>query len=177
MQTHEEETEEWMKLGAEDQGLSFQPLGLSVEQRRRQSRLLDGHWPECVFCKKPIHQIGGQELINTSSIKILVKDQPVRTDSNTHCIEINSAKYAVLKGSKWTAESITRTVEAINSGYQPWFCQVCANKTCKECGSPTQWVQGADLINGNHCAVFPINSGCINPDCENHIVNWKKQVD
>lgn len=176
MQTHKQENEEWTRLGLEDQGGSFQPLKLSVEQKRRHKKLLDGQSPECTFCAKPIHEVGGQELVSTSSIKILISDKPVICDLSTHCIQINSGKYVVLKGTKWTEESVYRTVEAVKSGYQPWFCQVCANKTCKECGSPTQWIQGADLINGNHCGVFPINAGCINADCENHIADWKKPI-
>ncbi len=174
MQTHKEENEEWTRLGLEDQGGSFQPLNLSVEQKRRQKKLLHGEWYECVFCNKPIHQIGGKELINTNSIKILISPTPVSGEPDTHCIEITSDKYVVLNGAKWTEESAYRSVEAVKSGYQPWFCQVCANKTCKRCGSPTQWVQGADLLNGNHCAVFPINAGCIHADCENHITDWGK---
>lgn len=175
MQTHKDESEEWLRLGSEDAGRSFQPLNLSVEDKRRHKKLLNGHWPECVFCNKHIYEIGGLELVNTSSIKILTSDSPDRNESDTHCIQIESGKYIVLTGSKWTDESISRAVNIIQSGYQPWFCQVCGNKTCQQCGNPTQWVQGADLINGNHCGIFSINSGCINLDCEKHLASWKKQ--
>jgi hypothetical protein len=179
MQTLKEEATEWARFGLEDAGKSFEPLNLSIEQKIRHKKLLNRDWDFnlCIFCQKPISEIGGRKLVNTSSIKILISDTPT-TDSEYQCIQLEDEprKYLLLKGSKWTDESIHRVVSLITDDFKPWFCQVCSHKTCNKCGNPSQHVQGADLLNGSHCGIFPIQIGCVSRSCENHNPDWTRST-
>lgn len=53
-----------------------------------------------------------------------------------------------------------------------WSCPECAGRTCSVCGSPHQLLMGLDMIDDHgvisHTAIFPVDPGCINPDCKKH---------
>jgi len=129
---------------------------------------------ECIFCNKTIEKIGGRKLSNTSSIKILFRNELVIEENNTHCIHIGTNDYLILKGSFWNDENISKAKSLVEDGFTPWFCQKCSHKTCHKCGQPSQHIQGADLLDGTHCGIFPIQIGCVSRSCENHKSDRKR---
>ena len=63
----------------------------------------------------------------------------------------------------------------VRQGHNIWFCQVCANRTCRQCGSPTQRPQGCDLLDENvHVAILGAPSGCVNVECTKHFIAYSR---
>jgi hypothetical protein len=78
--------------------------------------------------------------------------------------------YIVVWGEKglWTQSAIDKAKNEFLTGYNPWFCQVCGNRVCMECGSPLNNPAGSDILHSDgsssHAPIFP--GGCVNPSCE-----------
>lgn len=170
-----EECEEWSRLGIEDAGRSFKPLNLTVEQKIKHKKLLEQDWDFnlCIFCNKPISEIGGKKIASSHFIKIFISEKNIGGGNDEYpyqSVKISDGQYITVKGKRsiWTPEAIEKVVSIVKSGNTPWFCQICGNRTCSVCHSPSQYLHGVDLLDGGHCGVYPVAPGCINDSCEKH---------
>lgn len=72
----------------------------------------------------------------------------------------------------WSEESIQRATAAFHRGKRSWFCQLCGNRICPDCGSPLQQPVGSDVLYDDgftaHVGMLPCHCGCVNPQCKNH---------
>ncbi len=129
----------------------------------------------CIFCNKKIEEIGGYRIVAQKSKGISLiqgtdckvrKDhsKKIRLGDKTDC-------YAVVWGKDVWDESALRAVEKeFMNGHHPWFCQTCGDRKCAKCGFPLNYPMVSDVIHSDgriaHCAIFPFNPGCCNPECE-----------
>ena len=131
----------------------------------------------CVICEKSLEEIGGKRIIAQKPRGIIISNE--YQDSNKgryprHSYELsdNSDKYLVVWGEKelWTDDVIERAKEEYVKGQQSWFCQVCGNRTCEDCGTPLSIPMGSDILddsgNSSHVAVLPVKQACVNPKCK-----------
>ena len=140
----------------------------------------------CVFCNNTIQDIGGKRLVAQSLRGIVLsttthgggtKDYPYQSIK----LYDNSEIYMVVWGEadKWTESVIARAKHEYRSGKQPWFCQICGERKCSECGSPLNYPMGSDILFGNgslsHAAILPIDPGCNNPDCSKY-KKWDESI-
>lgn len=74
--------------------------------------------------------------------------------------------------SKWTGVAIDKAKADYLDGKRPWFCYVCGERKCSECGSPINHPMGSDTLSDNgcssHASILPFNPGCINEGCTNY---------
>ena len=143
--------------------------------------------PACIICNKTQEEVGGKRIVGSPFRSVFLSDNPdpvysYKIDQETRAEypsisqALNEQKtlFVKVRGEKemWTKERIEKAVELFKKNLHPWFCQVCANRTCSECGSPSQWAHGCDSIYDNgdirHSAMFPIPPGCINTNCKEH---------
>jgi len=178
--TLRDENEEWSRLGIEDAGRSFKPLNLPVEQKIRHKKLLDQDWlydDTCHFCGKIIEQAGGSKVISSRTIKMFKSDHfhgGGDAEYPYQSATLDDERYLVFKGKKsvWTKQNIDKATSFVNQGFDVWWCQSksCANRICRICGSATQRAYGCDLIGGVHVSVYPVPAGCVNEQCEKHLL-------
>lgn len=132
-------------------------------------------YDKCIFCNKTIEQVGGRKIASSHFINIFRSDKYLGGGNPEYpyqSVKIDDEHYLVVKGLKsvWTTEAIEKALSTVRASFKPWFCQQCGNRTCSTCGNPSQYLHGVDLLNGAHCAVLPVPPGCINPECEKHMV-------
>jgi len=128
----------------------------------------------CLFCKNSIEQVGGSKIISSHLIKCFLSDKSLNGGDQKHpyqSVSLDDDRYLVFKGNKliWTKNNIDKALSLVKQGLEVWWCQKCANRTCKSCGSPTQRAYGCDLVGGTHVAALPVSVGCTNIDCEHHL--------
>lgn len=142
----------------------------------------------CIFCNEKLKKIGGYRLV-AQQLRGVTLSQTKNSGGNKdyphQCVALFAEPllYMVFWGEKekWTDSSVTLAKAAYLKGKRPWFCQICGERKCTECGSPINVPVGSDILYGDGCVSHvgnhPLNPGCINKDCENY-KNWphKKQT-
>jgi len=133
----------------------------------------------CIFCNKPLSEIGGKRLVAQQLRGVTLdnkyrgggnKDFPYQSIRLFDDLEI----YMVFWGerAKWTQAAIAQARKEYQNGNSPWFCQSCGARKCSQCGSPINYPMGSDILYANGCSshagIFPFDPGCINPDCEKY---------
>ena len=177
--TLREENEEYKKLYEDDGGKSYKPLNLSIADRiRMKEQLNNQNWlydDTCHFCDKTIEQVGGKKISSSHFIKIFISDKFLGGGDFEYpyqSVKLDDNRYLTFKGklSVWTKSAVKKAASFVQQGHEIWFCQVCANRTCHVCSSPTQRPQGCDLLDENvHVAILGAPSGCTNSGCEKHL--------
>lgn len=134
--------------------------------------------PFCIICQKTIQEIGGRRIVAQQVRGILISSKPIGGGHRDHhymSYKLSSYPlYLVVwgPGTMWSEESIQRATEAFHRGKRSWFCQLCGNRVCVDCGSPLQHPVGSDVLYDNGCtahvAILPCHPGCVNPQCKNH---------
>lgn len=133
----------------------------------------------CLFCHKTIEEVGGKRIISQQLRGVILsnKDQGGGNKDYPHQsvrLMDNSDRYVVVWGekNKWTKSLIDKAHTEFLSGHHPWFCQVCGERKCDNCGYPLNYPMGSDIIDNNgcssHCAIHPFDPGCSNPNCVNY---------
>lgn len=132
---------------------------------------------ECMFCRKTIEKAGGRRIFSKHDLSI-TRSKKYRGGGNKDCpfvsVPFGKKQYINFRGKKelWTRVLETYVTREFNAGRQPWYCQKCVGRICRECGSPVQYLHGCDVIyedgSTTHSAIFPIPQGCINRRCKAH---------
>jgi 5'-nucleotidase len=87
----------------------------------------------------------------------------------------NSGHFEVflrLVGDVASEQAFKRALGNLQNGSSPWYCQCCAKRTCKICGSPFSYPGPCEALDDEgkilHVAIYPIKPGCTNPTCVNN---------
>ena len=140
----------------------------------------------CIFCGRELGDVGGRRII-AQTVRGVVLSNKYQGGGNKEyprqSVELGdgSGRYVVVWGKKsdWTKSVIEKARNDLLNGHRPWFCQACAGIICSKCGSPLNRPLGTDILyddgSSGHCAFFPFNPGCSNPQCENYKESgWKR---
>ena len=129
----------------------------------------------CVICQKSIEEIGGRRIIGQHLRGVCLSDKYLgggHPNFPYQRFHISSySKYLTVWGevSMWNEDAVERAISAFQQGKRPWFCQVCGNRFCPDCGSPLIHPVGSDVLYDDGCSshvpMLPCSPGCINPDC------------
>lgn len=133
----------------------------------------------CVLCTKSIDEVGGKRIYAQSSRGIKLAERNLGGGSKEYphrCIKLYEDRNILMhywgEPKKWGQESIDRAKEEFLNGRHPWFCQVCAERYCHQCGKPINYPVGSDVIyddgEKSHFSMIPVNVGCMNSKCDNY---------
>jgi hypothetical protein len=132
----------------------------------------------CVICQKSIEEIGGRRIIAQSMRGILFSNKPIGGGHKDHHYKSHKLSpyplYLVVwgPGTMWSEDAIQSATAAFHKGKRSWFCQLCGNRVCQDCGSPLQQPVGSEVLYDNGCTshvpILPCHPGCVNPQCKNH---------
>lgn len=136
-----------------------------------------------MFCHRTIDAIGGKRLGPGSSLfngmrlsaTDQCRDRPDDSPETAVAIDvtIEGYRYMIVWGDKWTDDAIARARADVEAGQQPWMCQRCGNRVCRECGGLLAYMQGADVLKDDgsmpHHMVVPTSRICSNPACERYV--------
>jgi len=138
----------------------------------------------CVLCDRTLEEVGGgKRIVWSGTIGVGLSDRP-RGGGNPEFpeksapLDDGSGCYVLVKGRRelWTDDNIERARQAYLSGQQPWICQRCAGRVCRECGAPINYPVGADILHNSGCSthapVFGFDPGCTNRNCRK-FRKWK----
>jgi len=132
---------------------------------------------ECIFCKKTIDEVGGRKIVSKYDLSISYSTKYLGGGNKDYpylSIKLDDNHYLNFRGNKelWTKELEEYVIKEFVENRHPWYCQQCAGKVCKLCGSPVQYQHGCDILYDDgritHFGIFPFPAGCINPECKNH---------
>jgi len=138
----------------------------------------------CIFCNKKLKEVSGKRLIAQQLRGIALTNKKHgggNKDFPHQCFELFSDPLIYMdcwgEKEKWTDSAIASAKSSYLNGKRPWFCQICGERKCSECGSPINYPMGSDILYGNGCAshasIHPIDPGCTNPNC-NKYKDWEK---
>lgn len=130
----------------------------------------------CIFCNKTIEEVGGMRIVaqKIRGVKLSNryigggdKNFPHKSIKLSYSPDIYMVFWG--KPEKWNQKAVKSAKDAYQKGFQPWYCQICGERKCKVCGSPINYPMGSDIVDDkgciSHIAIFPFDSGCINPKC------------
>jgi len=132
---------------------------------------------KCIFCEKPIREVGGKRLVATTFRGIVFRNED---QTNVKCeaprkgyiVDSSENIYMNVWGEQWDRNNLDKAKRAYLRDMHPWFCQICGDRTCSVCGSPIISPMGSDVLfeDGStaHSPVLAMNSSCINPSCEKY---------
>ncbi len=132
---------------------------------------------ECMFCGRTIEESGGRRIVAKKFLSIGLSDKHIsggHADYPDVSVKIKDNFYVHFRGSKekWTDELKEYAINEFAAHRHPWYCQKCGSRLCRECGSPSQYLHGCDILYEcgatAHSAILPVPPGCINPDCVKH---------
>lgn len=133
----------------------------------------------CVFCDKRLEDVGGQRLCAQRHLGCFLSEQ-LRGGGNPETpdrhfkVSDEPLTYLILRGapSTWTDERIEKAKTQFSRGRHPWFCQVCGNRTCRECGTPLRRPIASDVLytdgSTSHVGILGVDVGCSNVDCSRY---------
>lgn len=137
--------------------------------------------PICAICGRPLSKIGGCRLVASSRNRFVGKTDTPSNENGPDKYSLSAPLgdspedgYALVAGYErfCTKEALERVVQALQNGQTPWFCQECAMRICNECGAPINRPVASDYISKDdrivHCAIFPFDPGCCNPECKRY---------
>jgi hypothetical protein len=137
--------------------------------------LPDSH---CVICKKTIQEIGGRRIVAQQLRGIIISSKPIGGGNpdypyKSHKLSSYSLYLVVWgPGTLWSEDAVRRATAAFHRGKRSWFCQLCGNRICQDCGSPLQRPMGSDVLYDDgsslHVGMLPCHPGCVNQQCKNH---------
>ncbi len=130
----------------------------------------------CVLCDRTFEEVGGKRITAQQLRGVTLsnnyqgganKDYPHQSVKLYDDLEIYVSVWG--EKEKWTDKVIQKAREEYKTGYRPWFCQACAERTCSECGAPKNMPMGSDVLDGSGCsshvAIFPVDPGCVDKNC------------
>ena len=130
----------------------------------------------CVFCQQTLETTGGRRMVAQHNLAVMQVNGRCagghpRVAERVLPLEAGSDTGLLLRGKpgRWSEAAIARARRDALAGLHPWFCQRCAGRVCRACGTPAPHPMGADLLDAQgritHLAIFPFNPGCDNPQC------------
>lgn len=133
----------------------------------------------CIFCDKSLDEVGGQRLTAHWSLAVFPSSKPIgggnpKAPNRPLRISSDPPVYLILRelSSRWTPEHIAKAKALFLEGKRPWFCQVCGNRCCHECGTPMRRPVGSDVLHSDgstsHVAILGVDVGCSNPACSKY---------
>jgi hypothetical protein len=131
----------------------------------------------CVVCNRSHAQTGGRRLVSQSGRGVLlcVGSDPVLGRSRIRIPEYPDLWLCLYGGEAFLEPPVReRALGQVAAGQRPWFCQRCGHRLCQKCGSPLRLPMGSDYLTPDgsavlHVAVFPVNPGCINSQCNEYM--------
>ena len=130
----------------------------------------------CVFCDKPLKEIGGNRL-TAQHFRGVMLSKNKAGGGNKECphkcivLFVEPLLYMDFWGTaqEWTQTAIDSASKSYLNGERPWFCQVCGQRKCKKCSAPINYPMASEILHGDgnssHAGIFPFDPGCINPTC------------
>lgn len=132
----------------------------------------------CIICSKSLDDIGGERIVAQVPRGLVISNtESVNNDTiyqpQSYTLSVNPGKFLVIWGEELQTDVvIEKAKREYKKGRQPWFCQVCGNRTCEECGTLIQFPMGSSLLddNGNRWRIplLPIEPECTNPKCKKY---------
>lgn len=135
----------------------------------------------CFVCDLPIDRVGGQKLVHTKLRGTVLSPESKRLAKPNYQAIRKIQESPGLYVHAWgeppflSERALERVLESYTSGFQPWFCQRCGNRSCHLCGHSNLWlaygdyafndVQGSYYHKGANLGVSP---PCINRDCSKY---------
>lgn len=138
----------------------------------------------CVFCNKTLKEVGGKRLVAQRLRGVTLTNEKLgggNKDFPRKCFELFSEPLVFMdcwgETKKWTDAAVLSAKNAYLNGKRPWFCQVCGERKCSECGSPINYPMGSDILYGDgrssHAPIHPFDPGCNNLSCKKYKA-WDK---
>ena len=128
----------------------------------------------CALCDRTIEQVGGYRLVGTHTrLVVLSGRHEGGGNPENPIISVRLRKddeiYLLVRGVEWTSARIEKARNEYLADRRPWFCQVCGDRKCRECGSPLNMPWATDVLYDNGCSahvpLVPCNPGCTNQAC------------
>ena len=139
---------------------------------------------QCLLCEKRLHEMGGVRLVATNE-KYHVGLSGNRSGGGNPESPYRSKwlfqgrdTWVVIRGPNdvITDEIHEQARQTFLSLRHPWFCQLCAQRQCSQCGEPMNRPPAADVIRPtgciSHISILPVDLGCINKDCSRYQEEW-----
>ncbi len=128
----------------------------------------------CVVCDRTLKQIGGQRIVATQRVGIIVERKFGRQRKKGETILALSrprGHYVRFWGKVIQELSFEAIAKPLTNDRHPWLCQQCAGVAlCTKCGAPLTFAHGADVLDDNgkalHQMIVPASLPCSNPGCE-----------
>jgi hypothetical protein len=126
------------------------PMSKGIEAERRLPA------STCCLCGRSIQAAGGRRIVATGGSRIVERRAG---DDPGFAVALRETLREV------SADAL----EDHRAGLRLWWCQQCARRVCAACGSPTELVPGADLLEDDgtvvHQMIVPASAGCTSPAC------------
>ena len=134
---------------------------------------------QCFLCEMPVHAAPGRPIVATSSVGMLLTTSYYYGQWGKcfyFASQLNPSSNLYLQ--YWSdlipmnPVLLQRARAAFLADTHPWFCHVCADRSCRACGEPMQHPMASDVLNAmhevTHIPIFPTHPGCVSKTCVYH---------
>ena len=131
---------------------------------------------QCFLCEMPMHVAKGRHIVATSSLGMRLATNYYygqRGKCFYFSSQLNPSSNLYLQ--YWSDSTpmnpalLQRARDAFLADTHPWFCHVCADRSCRVCGAAMWHPMASDVLNTlhevAHVPIFPIHPGCVSKAC------------
>ena len=133
----------------------------------------------CFLCEMPAHLAQSRPIVATPSVGMILSTSYYygqRGGCYYFASQLNPSSNLYLQ---YWSDSIPmnpallqRARDTFLADTHPWFCHVCANRSCRACGEAIQHPMASDVLNSmhevTHVPIFPSHPGCVSKTCFQH---------
>ena len=130
----------------------------------------------CFLCEMPAHVAQGRTIVATRSVGMLLTTSYYygqRGKCYYFASQLNPSSNLYLQ--YWSDSTpmnpalLQRARATFLADTHPWFCHVCANRSCCACGAAMRHPMASDVLNAinevAHVPILPIHPGCVSKAC------------
>jgi hypothetical protein len=133
----------------------------------------------CFLCDMPTQVAQGRRIVATSllGMRLAIGYTQGRQGQGFYfSSQLNPSSNLYLQYWSDTAPMTPALLHRARSAFladkHPWFCHVCAKRSCHACGAAMGYPMASDVLNGEHkivhVPIFPIHPGCVSKTCVHH---------